>query len=307
VPAPEVPVGPDDAAVLAALEGKPADTTEQVPATEKAPEPETPKESALVRSIKLREQRLVADRQRMADERRQWEASFEERINRRVAEATQAALRDPRAAIKALGAAGVADQAIADALLNKEGVTPAEQTKAALEAIEALKRERAQEQQAQTRRANESAYLETARNLDKAGKLPHLMMEYEEHELVPATYRLIEELKADCAARGVPVPAVKDERFLEILDKRARMRQTAREERTKARSADTTKATDKAGNGNGSGHQGGQAGASATTTLGRGLGERQTMATDDPVLMSREDTLARVNKQLSEGFAVKAR
>jgi hypothetical protein len=311
--APEVPVGPDDAAVLAALEGKPAEAAPpppEAPAKEKTPEPETPKESALVRSIKLREQRLVADRNRMAEEQRRWEQSFEERVQRKVAEATRAALADPRAAVKALGAAGVADQAIADALLHKDGATPQEIALAAQQEIAKLRQERAEEQQQATRARVEGEYLATADKLDAAGKLPHLLLEYERHELVPATHALIAELQQDCQRRGVPVPQVTDERFLQILDKRAKLRQDARQERIKGRGADSTKAAaqadTKAGT-NGSGHRGGQTGASATTTLGKGLGERQTMATDDPVLASREDILARVNKAVSEGVSIKAR
>lgn len=310
--APEVPVGPDDAAVLAALEGKPGEPGAAPPAgeTPKPPEPETPKESALVRSIKLREQRLVADRNRMAEEQRRWEQSFEERVQRKVAEATRAALADPRAAVKALGAAGVADQAIADALLHKDGATPEERAANAEKAVEAFRQERVREQQAATRAKVESEYLATADKLDAAGRLPHLLLEYERHELVPATHALIAELQQDCQRRGVPVPQVSDERFLQILDKRAKLRQDARQERIKGRGADTTKAAaqadPKAGT-NGSGHQGGQTGASATTTLGKGLGERQTMAADDPVLMSREDILSRVNKAVSEGVSIKAR
>ncbi len=45
----------------------------------------------------------------------------------------------------------------------------------------------------------------------------------------------------------------------------------------------------------------------STTTLGKNLGERQSVVTTDPVLMSNDDVIRQVEKQIAEGVNIKAR
>ena len=296
----------------------PTDATKPVekPA-EKPPEPETPKESALLRSVQQKERRLEQARAADRQERQQWEQSFEDRLKRGIADGIKAQLggTDPRALIKQLNDAGLKDQALADALLNKDAKTPEEIARAADERATRIERERQQEVAQRTREANETEYRAQLKALDEKGALPHLLDEWEPDEVVAQTYALVQEMMAESRATGRPIPKLDaktmNERLLRVLDKRAKARQDSREARRKAKPGmDTGKAASqdatKAG-ANGSGHQGEKTGASATTTLGKGLGERPTVGTADAALLSDAEVIERANERLARGEKFTAR
>lgn len=319
----EASVGPSDADVLAALEsGKPGEAgaapgaatpTTADPAKPADPKPETPKESALLRSLQKRERDLVAEKQALQARIAQAEAGIEQRIKDGIARALKEQFADPRAGVKALGALGMKDQDIADALLHKDAATPDEMARKAIAETEALRKQLADGEAARVRAQNEANYTATAKRMADAGELKHVFDEWDQAEILSETYKLLADLNAECRQANRPLPAVSDERLLKALDKRAKAKQDSRAERQKAKTGatDTTKAAGqpdpKAADTNGSGHQGGKTGASATTTLGKGLGERQTVTVPDPLLMSDEDIIANVNKKVSEGFTVRPR
>ena len=305
-PAPEAPVSPTDAEIVAEFDkGKPTEAekpTEGTPAPVEAPRPETPKESALLRSIAKRERELVAERQQLSARTQQQEATIEARIQAGVERALKERFADPRAAVKALGALGMKDQDIADGLLHKDAATPDEMARRALEESAALKKQLADRDARETKTRLETEYLSTAKRMGDAGELKHARLEWTEPEMVQETYRIIAELGEECRIKGIPVPQVQDERFLRLLDKRAKLRQDAR----KAREAGGATPGSEA---NGGGHQGGQTGAAATstTTLGKGLGERTSVSPPDPLTMSRDEVISEALKKVSAGFIVKPR
>jgi hypothetical protein len=316
--APEVPVGPDDAAIIAAVEGKsppPADMPTTAPDAPKAqaPEPETPRESAVLRHVQQRERRLQAERERDKEDRASWEASFEQRLTARVEAALKERMGDPRAMIKALNAANIEDNAIAEALISKDKQSPEEIARAALQEAKALRDELAKRDAGTSRTQAEASFRSTAKQMDEGGQLPHLFVRWDEARVLQEAYRLVADIRAEASAKGVPVPAkISDDRLiLRLLDKRAKTEQDAEDGRRKARapaatekpaSQDATKA-----GGNGSGNQGATPGASATTTLGKSLGERPTVAAPDTVLMSDAEILEIASKRVAEGFNVRTR
>jgi hypothetical protein len=176
--------------------------------------------------------------------------------------------------------------------------------------VAALKKQLADKEGAGSKTAGEQAFLAVGKGL--GDKLTAIRDEWTDPEILEQAYRFGAELQAHCKAQGIPVPNVSDERVWRILDKRAKARQDLRAERQKAKQAATddvkaaTQVAPKAA-ANGSGHQGETTGAPATTTLGRALGERQSVATKDPVLQSDDDVKAQVEEMLRKGHDIKAR
>ena len=317
-PAPETLPGDQD--ILAALE-KPADKGDAKPepeakkeptkGTELAKAPETPKESAVLRSIKNRERELQAKQQAFAVAQQQATAQTQAAIEAGIQKAIKERFADPRVAVKTLNDLGLTPQQIAEALVNKDKPSAEEVARQALEEARRLREELASKDTRTRSQADESDFLAEAKSL--AAQLPHLFEEYDEREILGVAYEFARELAAECKAKGEPVPNVSNARVLRALDRRAKARQDRRAERVKAKNpadTDQAKATaqaDPKAAKNGSGHQGAKTGTTATTTLGKDLGERQSVAVSDPVLMSKEDILASVQRQIAEGVNIKAR
>lgn len=310
----DAPVTIPDAEILAKMKDEPAVPNQdgsapvEKPSEDKpkAPEPETPKEAALLRSIQQRERRLEQQRARDRDERAGWEKSFEERLKRGVEEGVRARLSaDPRAIIKSLSDAGVKDDALASALLNKDAKSPEEFAREALQRAESIEKRQRDWDAARAREANEVEYRGQLKALDDKGALPHLLLEWTEPEVMQQTYALIQEMVDESRSSGRPIPAMDgrtmNERLLRILDKRAKVRQDLREERRKAKGAAAAPAA--ATTTNGSGHQGQKTGASATTTttLGKALGERPSISPPDPLLMTDKEIVEAANARLRKG------
>lgn len=303
-PTPEAPaqVAPADADIIAQLDGAPQNGTANPPAPtpEKAaePEPSTPRESAFQRSLQKRERDLVASRQKDREERTAWEASFEQRVRQRVEEELGKVLADQRA-------------------IEQKQKTPEEQAaereaKLREEIRAELRQELGQRDATASRAAAVQAYKSTADEMVAKGELENLFLEYEWPEVLEQTDRLVLQLRDECKQRGEQLPKGNiDAKLLRLLDKRAKAKQDSRTERQKARQApkqDDGKAApqgDTKAGANGSGHQGAKAGASATTTLGKGLGERVAMPSPGTDILSDEEVLERALESVSKGTAPK--
>ena len=291
---------PDDNAIVEALEKggtvEPAKDKAEPAKAKETPkkEPDKPKESAVLRSIQKREQDLVRDRANLAAEKQALQASITQQIQAGVQEALKKQFGDPREAVKNLKAMGLLPNQIAQALVNPEAPTTEELAKQALQEARDLKTKLENEAKARSSSSNEQEFLTEARKFKDQFKELHI--EWTEPEILTEAYRLAAELRAECEAAGKPLPNVSNESVLRVLNKRAQARMARREEILKAKE-EPAKAKEEPAKKNGV----------STTTLGKNLGERQSIVTTDPVLMSNDDIIKQVEKQIAEGVNIKAR
>lgn len=310
---PAAPDLPTDADLVAAIEGKAPPKVEEpkAPEPKKPEEPPKPKETAVLRSIQKREAALQTERAAFQAQVQAAQANQQQAIDAGIAKALKERFADPRVAVKTLKDLGLLPQQIAEALVKPDAPSADELARQALSEAQAIKKGLETEAQQRASKANEDTFVSTAKAM--ADKLPHLFDEWTAPEILAEAYKFGAELQAECKRMGKPVPDVSDDRVLRALDKRAKARQDLRAERAKAKAAaqeDVTKAAAGAAPQaatNGSGQQGKPTGAPATTTLGKGLSERQSVAVDDPVLMSDEDIVKRAEEQIAKGLNIKAR
>ena len=304
-PAVETPIGvPPDQVDTPPL----AEPTAEEKAAAAAAKEAKPKADAIFRSAKKRERELVDKQQAFNAERQRWESDRQTHVQGEVARQVAEALKEFRA--DPIGFAeknGFDKQTIAGRLLNDGKQSPEEIARAAQARVEALEKQYQERQQNETRERNERLYIEHIRA--NAEKYPHAVEEWGDADIVGETYKLIAEIHAEHRRKNETIPVYQDAEIAEYLDRRAKKRQSQRQERIKARGAqvtakDAAQAAPKVG-ATGNGTEAGKPASAPTTLTGRLSSERQTIAAKDFLDMSEEEQRAAIDAEVAKAAGLR--
>ena len=292
---------PGDDAIIQALEkGTPVSATEAAADKDKTKEDpkkpaDKPKESAVMRSVQKREQDLIRDRAALNAEKAGLTAQIEQRIQIGITDALKKQFADPRTAVKTLTGLGLLPQQIAEALVKPDAPSAEELARQAIKEATDLKARLEKEAKTARDQTSEKEFVEAIRVFKDEFKELHT--EWTEPEIISEAYKLAAELQAECSASGRPFPTnISNKSVLKVLNARAKAKLDRRAELTRPKE-DPRPAVDPKKNGT----------SASTVTLGKNMGERQSIVTTDPVLMSNDDIIKQVEKQLAEGINIKPR
>lgn len=262
--------------------------------------PETPQESAVTRALRARERDFIQKQLNWKRDREQAERDFDERVKKAVAEAVNKELsafdEDPVGFSKKRG---VDENKLAGRLLNQGKKTAEEVAAEAIARAERLEKQVRDKEQAEAKRSAERTFLE---HIDKNGaKYPHIADEWEPHEVIEQTYRVIARLQQ----KGIT--DYTDDELAEYLDGQAKSRQARREERKQGRSAPAQAEQAPAGTTTSQGGSGAKAGSrpkTATATLSASMSaERQTVNGKDPLEMNDDEMRALIEREVAKAKA----
>ena len=256
-------------------------------------DPEPGRISALQRSIQQRERTLVTKQQELAARERQMGESVQQQIARGVQEQMAKLREDPIAVLKSLG---LDEQTIATRLLKGNAPQPDELAANALKEAQEVRRQFAESQRQAASRAAEQEFISEA----TSGKYEHIESEWDRGELVQQAHAVVAQLRQ----RGIDPSQYTMADISKFLDQRAKARGDRRdrikaERAKKAGSQDPTKAES-----NGVPGQGEAPGKTAsTTTLGKGLGARQSLNGKPGHLMTDSELAQAVEAEVQRARA----
>ena len=285
-------VDPVKAAADAAMAAG-APPVETPPPGVKPVDPEPGRLSALQRSIQQRERTVVQKQQELAARERQMGESVQQQIARGVQEQMAKLKEDPIGLLKSIG---LDEQTIATRLHKGNAPQPDEIAAQALKAAQESTKQLAEWQRQQASQAAEREFLTEA----QSGKYEHIESEWDRGELLQQAHAVATQLRQ----RGVDPGQYTMSDINKFLNERAKVRSDRREkikaERAKkAGSQDPTKAE-----GNGVPGQGEAPGKTAsTTTLGKGLGARQSLNGKPGHLMTDAELTAAVEAEVQRARA----
>lgn len=258
-----------------------------------AGDPNAGRESALVQSVRQRERALLTQRQQLAERERQIGQNVEQQVQRAVQERMAKLKTDPIAALRELG---FDDATIASRLLNQGKQTPDEVAQEALKESKRLRDEIAQRSTADARSRAETDF--AAEAADET-KYPHLNEEWTRTEFVREAHAVVTSLRS----RGIDPGQYSYSDIAKYLDKQAKGRADRREKIKAERTKKATPQGDNKAEGNGVSGQGGSSGKTATTTLGQGLGGRQSLNGKAGHLMTDAELVASVEADVARSRA----
>lgn len=272
-----------------------AGETPETPATPAAAPPSPGAEpkppSALQRSIKQRETTIVNKQQELAARERQLDETVAQRVEREVAARLAKFKDDPIAQLESMG---FDKPTIASRLLKGNAPQPDEMAKQALQAAEELKKQLAEE-----RRQTANAQAERAvADEGFSGKYEHLELEWTRTEFVREVHGVVGELRA----KGHDPSQYSYQDICAFLNKRAQSRDKKREaaKAERAKKAGAQAPTTDGSNGPG---QGEAPKTASTTTLGKGLGTRQSINGKPGHLMTDAELAKHVEAEITRARA----
>lgn len=266
---------------------------EQAAAAAAVVDPNAGRESALLRSVRQQERAVVQQRQQLAERERQIGQNVEQQVQRAVQERMAKLKTDPIAALRELG---FDDATIASRLLNQGKQTPQEIAQQALDEAKRVREENSQRSAADARQRAETDF--AAEAADET-KYPHLNEEWTRSEFVREAHAVVTNLRA----KGIDPGQYSYSDIAKYLDKQAKGRAERREKIKAERSKKVPPQGDNKAEGNGVSGQGGSSGKTATTTLGQGLGGRQSLNGKAGHLMTDAELAASVEAEVARSRA----
>lgn len=257
------------------------------PAAAPAPSADPNRIPALQRSIQQRERTLVQKTQELNLREQQLKESVAAQVERAVAERMGKFKEDPIAQLKAMG---FDEQTIATRLLKGNAPQPEELARQALEKAQQLEKTTQEREQRMAAQAAERAVADEA----FSGKYEHLETEWTRPEVVREAYAVVGQLRA----RGIDPSGYSYEDICNFLNKRAASREKVREQKKAERAKKATPQGESKDGSNGSG-QGEAPKTASTTTLGKGLGARQSLNGKPGHLMTNDELARAVEAEVA--------